>query len=283
MITVLPIKEKDITACSLLLDKNFQANNFFSEEYLHWLYFRNPLGKVIGFNAWSGKKLVAHYATIPIGVLRNEIRENSLLSINSVTDSKFRKQGLFSLLAKKTYSKGSKAGYTSVIAVANKASTPSFQNSLGFDLICPLEVSIGLGSLNINTDLLKELSVFRRDWSAQDILWRKQNPNKQVVIVQKGSIFSISSKINKLFNSYTETPFIHNVKENTLSDKVNSFKFRVFVGKMPQRVKNLNFYIKLPDILKPAPFNLVFKSLGDQQPPPNVEDVFFNFFDFDVL
>ena len=100
MITLHPITENDIRGCSALLAENFNSHKFFSEGYLNWLYFQNPLGKVLGYNAWNDREIVAHYATIPIRTLRNGKTEKSLLSVNSVTDSNYRKQGLFNELAK---------------------------------------------------------------------------------------------------------------------------------------------------------------------------------------
>ena len=283
MITLHPITENDIRGCSALLAENFNSHKFFSEGYLNWLYFQNPLGKVLGYNAWSDRDLIAHYATIPITTLRNGKTEKSLLSVNSVTDSNYRKQGLFNELAKNTYDRATKDGYSSVIAVANKASTPSFLNTLGFDLICPLDISIGFGNLNINSRKLKRLSVFRRDWSSQEIVWRKNNPNKQVFICKRDMMSSISSGINKLFASYAETPFFDKLHDNTFADRLDLLKLRVFVGKIPNYSKNFNLYVKLPHSLKPAPFNMIYKSLGNLQKPPDEENVFFNFFDFDVL
>ena len=283
MITTHPITENDIPDCSDLLGKNFDSHNFFSEEYLSWLYFQNPLGKVLGYNAWNDRNIVAHYATIPIRILRNGITEKSLLSLNSVTDSNFRKQGLFHELAKKTYDRAIKDGYSSVIGVANKASTSNFLNTLGFDLICPLEVSIGFGNLNFNSRKLKRLSIFRRDWSSKEIIWRKNNPNKEVFIFKRDTMSSISSRINKLFVSYAETPFFDKLHDNTFADRLDFLKLRVFVGKIPNYSRNFNLYLKLPHSLKPAPFNMIYKSLGNLQKPPDEENVFFNFFDFDVL
>ena len=283
MITLHPITENDVRKCSALLAENFNSHEFFSEAYLNWLYFQNPLGKVLGCNAWNDKDIVAHYATVPIRILRNGKTEKSLLSVNSVTDTNYRKKGLFSELAKNTYERARKDGYSSVIAVANKASTPSFLKTLGFDLICPLDISIGFGNLNINSRKLKRLSVFRRDWSSQEIVWRKNNPNKQVFISKREMMSSISSRINKLFVTYAETPFFDKLHDNTFEDRLDLLKIKVFVGKIPNYSKNFNLYVKLPHYMKPAPFNMIYKSLGNLHKPPDEENVFFNFFDFDVL
>lgn len=283
MIRIRPIKEKDIPACSTLLGKNFRSDSLFSEEYLSWLYFQNPQGKVLGYNAWKEEKLVAHYASIPIKMLRNGVREKSLLSLNSVTDLKFRRQGLFVTLAKETYKQALKIGYSSVIGVSNKQATSTRLKELNFHLVCPLQIAVGFGNLNIDGKKLERASVFRRHWSKTEIMWRRNNPNKNVLIEQKGSMYSISSSINKMFVSYAETPFLSGLKKIPLLDSSDYLKLRVFVGTIPDVAKRVNLYLKLPDILKPSPFNLIYKSLNDSQKPPYSEDVFFNFFDFDVL
>ena len=38
----------------------------FSLEYMRWQYADNPVGTIVGFNAYMGDVLAAHYVTMPI-------------------------------------------------------------------------------------------------------------------------------------------------------------------------------------------------------------------------
>lgn len=38
----------------------------FNLEYMRWQYADNPVGPIVGFNAYMGVELAAHYVTMPI-------------------------------------------------------------------------------------------------------------------------------------------------------------------------------------------------------------------------
>ena len=79
-------------------------SNTMTKTYLNWLYFQNPLGPVVGFDAIHEGEVVAHYACIPTKV-DNYV---GLLSLNNATHPSFRSQGLHPKLAQMTYELASK-------------------------------------------------------------------------------------------------------------------------------------------------------------------------------
>ena len=69
-----------------------------NRRYLEWLYFSNPLGKVVGFDAMDGEILAAHYACIPTRV----DGKIGLLALNTATHPLYRSRGIY----KKIISRG---------------------------------------------------------------------------------------------------------------------------------------------------------------------------------
>ena len=62
-----------------------------NRRYLEWLYFSNPLGDVVGFDAMDGDLLVAHYACIPTRI----DEKIGLLALNTATHPSYRSRGIY--------------------------------------------------------------------------------------------------------------------------------------------------------------------------------------------
>ena len=50
---------------SALFGTCFPGAGKFTPDYLAWLYLANPDGKAVGFDAWDGERLAAHYVCAP--------------------------------------------------------------------------------------------------------------------------------------------------------------------------------------------------------------------------
>src|SRR4051812_41540991 len=72
-------------------------------QYLQWQYVDNPIGRVIGFNAFDGSRLVAHYAVIPVSVDYEGQRHLACWSLNTASHPEYQGRGLFTRLAEQTY------------------------------------------------------------------------------------------------------------------------------------------------------------------------------------
>ncbi|MDO8321999.1 MAG: hypothetical protein Q7T23_03565, partial [Phenylobacterium sp.] len=57
------VTAEQLAAYSALLGKVFGDAPKFTREALAWRYRDNPDGQVVGFDAWDGERLVAHYVT----------------------------------------------------------------------------------------------------------------------------------------------------------------------------------------------------------------------------
>jgi hypothetical protein len=218
-----------------------------SVEYLDWLYFQNPSGSVLGFDAVLDEKIVAHYACIPTQI--SGIPSLALLSLNSATLPDFQGRGLFRVLAEKTYSAAEKQGYAAVIGVANAKSVRSFIRHLGFSY---------LGDLDLRLGSLDRPKLGSRIYNVDDLHWRCNSPKTQFSwkMQEDGSV-KISARVSKLVKLNAIIPGLNSSKR--LWQK---YKFGLTLdwrrGRKP--------ILYLPKRFKPSPLTLIFKSLDGTQP-----------------
>src|ERR1700754_5049888 len=108
-----------LQAYAHLLSAVFTDTSKFTFDFLRWQYADNPVGKVVGYDAYLGDELAAHYVTIPVLYTLDGQEKKGLLSLNTATDPKPQGKGLFTQLASKTYELAAEMGYEFVIGVAN--------------------------------------------------------------------------------------------------------------------------------------------------------------------
>ena len=102
----------------------------FNFDYMKWQYADNPVGAIVGFNAYMGDELAAHYVTLPIYMNIDGKKTLGLLSLNTATHPEHRGKRLFTILAERTYQYAAENGYMFVIGVAN-ANTPNCNHVYG--------------------------------------------------------------------------------------------------------------------------------------------------------
>lgn len=240
-LTIKPIRHSAIAEYSELLSKSFQGFQP-TIAYLNWLYFENPRGSVLGYDAYDGETLVAHYACIPIKV--NTFRQNSLLSLNTATRPDYQGRGLFGVLANKTFESASST-FANVIGVANARSVSGFVKHLGFSALGNLDLRMGRLSRQIDGC---------RVFSDDDLDWRSKCPERPLSVESLGSGVSlVTTKPYKLGPHLKAIVF----KEGVLAKDSHRTKIGVTLdwrmGTKP--------VLKLPTRLKPSPLVLIFKPL----------------------
>lgn len=253
---------------SKLLSTVFPGTPKYTFDFLKWQYLDNPLGKVVGFDAYYENKLVAHYVTIPVEYKKEDIVFKGLLSLNTATDPEFQGKGLFTSLANKTYSLGAEKGYQFVIGVANQNSTPGFIKKLGFTLIAPLDAYI---YLSVNKSSKNTTSLFKSNLDNKSVLWRIKNPSN-TYFFSDNKIYSKTD--NKLIQATLSTEKLGMSKNNTPF----CFKMSIGLNNAPRTL----FKFKIPDKLKPSPLNLIFKELIPLDLKMNSSTIFFELIDFDA-
>lgn len=258
---------------SKFLSLVFSKELKFTTEFLKWQYCENPFGTAIGYDAYFKDKLIAHYVTIPVQYYISGVLTKGLLSLNTAVHPSHQGKGLFTKLANKTYEEAIKQGYDFVIGVANQNSTPGFINKLGFQLISPLDVKIGIGKVLNKPIIAFKLSPVR---SEEFLKWRLKNPSK-TYLSRNHTIF-IEVKKNLVHAQLTCIP----IEDNFLI-KLPTVKpiFKLIIGKGIS-LKKAGIFFNLPTFLKPSPLNLIFKDLTGGSHKIQEKDVFFELIDFDV-
>lgn len=264
-----------VNAYARLLAEVFHNPKKFTPEYIYWLYCKNPKGHPVGFDAWAGQRLVAHYVCIPISVALGGEYIEALLSLNTATAPDYRGQGLFAQLAELTYQEGQKRGFRLVVGVANAQSTPGFLKKLGFTLIAPLEALVGIGKQRF-LDVTQ--TFFHIHWEQDTLLWRLQNPVNPVTSTTSNGVsaFFARTQIPELFVwCQMKLPWFPSGDAQRLP------LLRLFIGLTPEK-KSLSWSAAIPRALRPSPLNLILRPLSSAIRLPAKDSVFFSFLDFDA-
>ena len=271
-----------------LLHRTFpDATERYSPAYLHWLYYENPDGPIIGFDAWVGDLAVAHYVCVPLRAQIQSVQPRRvLLSLNTATHPDYQGKGLFLKLATQTFALAAEQKYEAVVGVANANSTHGFVNRLGFQLVCPLDARIGVGSIRIDPVAARNAAQdFIRTWSQEAIAWRLANPYRGARLANQdnGIASFVAPSTNLAFMAWTERPANPDwslVPRRRWTD----MRPRVFVGLIPPAAVRTNLYRDIPGWLRPVPLNLIYKPLTSNVPPSiAASKVFFDFLDFDAF
>lgn len=255
----------------------------FNLPYLQWLYNANPMGSPVGFDAWDGPKLAAHYVTIPMqGQIAGE-PARVLLSLNTATHPSYQGQGLFTRLAERTYEAAAEAGYQAVIGVANANSTPGFVRKLGFQLVEPLAAKVGAGPLRL--DMAESLAAqFRTDWTAEAIGWRCANPNNAVAARKRSDRWQFyAHAFGSALPAYAELApqAVGSWEPPAVSGLLSPL--RLYIGLTPASCRGVNrAYVDVPGRLRPSPLNFIYKPLLSATHRLERGDVSFSFLDFDA-
>lgn len=241
----------------------------FSFEFLKWQYADNPTGAIVGYNAYWGEELAAHYVTMPIYMNVNGQKTLGLLSLNTATHPDHRGKRLFTILAEKTYQYAAENGYKFVIGVANANSTHGFIKHLGFKLIGPLVFKVGVGqNLFQRTDY-----TFTRYWDKEIMDWRLKNPSMEYFKNGEMIVSPIKPGFKKL---------VYHDKDGLASlNKLHGRPFNLYIGYGADLGKGI--YCGVPKFIERSPFNLIFKDLTDGTLPEVTKDnILFELIDFDV-
>jgi GNAT superfamily N-acetyltransferase len=286
MIEFFPVRH-DRAACAeyvSLFEKCFPTAKKYSPDYLDWLYRCNPDGQVVGYDARDGDRLAAHYACIPARARIGSQEVKVLLSLNTATHPDYQGKGLFTQLAERTYAAGAALGYDCVYGVANANSTPGFIRKLKFQLVGPLQAMAGVGSLGIAFTELNALQ-FRRSWSPQALKWRCASPVNPVVVRKRldHTTFLAPALLGGTCMAAAEIGGEVSVSTASVDMKCGfASPLRLFIGLIPPAAQRRALYVDIPQMFRPSPLNLIYRSLSGRVESIDLDTVFFNFLDFDA-
>ena len=242
-------------------------------DYLRWLYADNPRGAVVGFDAFAGSDLAAHYATIPVAGLVDGVPAKGLLSLNTATHPSHQGKGLFTRLAEETYAHAAANGYDFVVGVANANSTPGFTRKLGFQLVTPLDVLVGAGSCAASTERVG----FSMAWDEPALRWRMKRPRAKYFATKEGAVLAHTQKAGILaYMTHAPASVAGELPRPPLIAPL-----RMWIGIDPKLTKR-GVLAPLPDKLKPSPLNLIFRDLTGRGRQLSRDTTRFTLLDFDA-
>lgn len=187
-----------------------------------WAYINNPSGTAIVSLAIVGKKVVGHYAAIPLPLENATQKMSGYLSMTTMVSSSFRRHKLFQVLAERVFDKINLVNIPSIIfGFPNNNSVPGFKKRLDWTIseeykiveltketqqqcseLLENKISNNSFSLNLNEPKLKQ--------------WRLNKPNQE---------WSISNGIGlKLFDGGSDLMYLESslsIKNLVVEDKVN--------------------------------------------------------------
>ncbi|OON60748.1 GNAT family N-acetyltransferase [Massilia sp. KIM] len=256
----------------------FPGVHKFTPAYLDWLYLANPDGKAVGYDAWDGERLAAHYVCVPARVWVEGRESLVLLSLNTATHPDYQGKGLFTKLAAMTYEAGAAAGFAGVYGVANANSTPGFIRKLGFQLVRPLEARVGLGGLRHRAPPAPHTLSFGRSWNAEALAWRCANPHNPVWRRPGGRFYAAAAGLR--LPAYAELP--DDPAPAGVEAGPGLSPLRLFIGLAPDAASRYWNYASIPMSLRPSPLNLIWRAFGEGPSRLDAARIQFSFLDFDA-
>ena len=221
-----------------------------TSDYVKWLYFDNPDGNVIGYNAYDGENLAAHYAVVP----RNFMFENSktVLSLNTATSPEYRGMSLFGKLATRTYELAKLKSNGSVLGVANQNSINGFLKRLQFS---------HHGQVGLRVVLTKQLqSLSEIKITEEQLAWRLRNPAVKYFSLKLGdrkfAVFSYKRSI----------PICLGLVSHDLS-YLSPLKRSIQVVLLPvYSMKSTNLRgVEIPNKFLPSPWHVIQRQLCETE------------------
>ncbi len=261
-----------------LLAAAFPGVRYLDARYLAWAYRGGPDGSALGFNAYEEGRLAAHYVTQPLRARVAGVEERGLLSFHTATHPDFRGRGLFTELARATFEEAARRGYGHVVGVANAASSPGFVRRLGFQLVSPLDVRLGLGLRSEPRG--GEEPAYERIWSGPAVRWRLACPARSYRAVRRGPAAVVYAPAGRL-GIWAE---LGRLPEALVAPELAPLRgrpIRLWMGLEPGGVRWLGS-LGVPARLRPSPLNLIFLDLAGRRRTLDPARVRFSAIDFDA-
>lgn len=273
-VEIIDTSEEALVEITRFLKEVFPKNEKFTLDFVRWQYAENPLGTMVGFNAWSDGRIVSHFAGLPISMnLYGQVRKG-LLCINVSTNERFRGKKLFTILGEKTIEHAANNGFDFMIAVPNANSSHAFLKYFGFSLISPLSVKVGFGK-NIFTN--DNFNCYKA-WDDSQWKWRLKNPANKYSYNKHGFV---STPISFFAKTLCKCKLANDILGNTVLSNIGFRPLNLYVGLGADTSKGL--YFDIPSFIKRPPFNLVFRDFTGEIPMIKKEDVFLQLIDLDTV
>jgi hypothetical protein len=297
----------DLRRSAQLLGETFALPRF-DERYLRWLYRENPNGAALEENADDGNRRIGHVAGIPQVYHRQGSELPVVVPVNVAIAPAARGKGLMSTLNRNCFrAAAERLNVVAFVSVPNASSTPGYTGRLQFRLVRPLPVVLcvpryvggwTVPSIEVTRaclssrdfdDLVASLDFspgpdWSQRWSPELLRWRLAAPGAHYRLHVTDELIGVSCK-TRAFG----VPFAVILK---LFPRVGARRGRtgaIVTAACRAHRAPVAVYagfnaraglagIPVPHRLKPAPLNLIFRSLDSSV--VRQEDFRFETFEF---
>lgn len=280
---VIDTREEVEKVCALFRDTIPEGASW-RQDYIRWLYFDNPVGPIIGANAWDGPNLAAHYVVLPIRATMKGAPVQAALSLNTATHPNYQRRGLFVRLAEATYEMARVKGLHHIIGVANANSTPGFLTKLKFQDVGPLDAVMSLGMPTVGPSPDPSTISWRRAWQERDMAWRLRNPamvyrsqklGEHIAVLAPTGILGIQAVL-----VIEDDPARARIIREGLNTLL-SIAPRLWIG-LSRRIRPAAASLEVPERFRKSPLNLIFRPLQNADITLDKATVEFEAIDFDA-
>jgi hypothetical protein len=185
--------------------------------------------------------------------------ERALLIQHVATEAGFEGRGLFKALVERALAEGSDQGFGHAIGLANAKSRFALVERLGFQLLGPLDVRIGIGARPATRQ--RSRVSWERIWEARSLAWRLARPDRPYrAAVRNGRARILcASGYPGILADLGALPA--DALPRGLPPPRGSAPLRVWIGLDPDLDWSGRAYAALPPALRPAPLHFIFRDL----------------------
>lgn len=296
--------DDDLEAARSVLFEVYGLKQFRDTRYLDWFYRKNPVGPAIVINYFVDGECIAHMAGIPQRYACGDKVMPFVFPINIAVSEKARGQGMMTKMCQATFDAALEwFGDGAVVGMPNAASTHGFVRKLDCRLVQPLPVHVmtpvwpgsrHVESIAVDENFLAGYDLERlagdldhaastegwsRVWDYALLHWRLSCPGVRYAVHANQDLFAVTTTTVEKGVPFTVVlktlPRGHrrNVIANSLVAAACQFH-RTPVAIHAGFSHAARFVgPTLPERFKPAPLNLIFRSLR----PGYVDDASFRY------
>jgi GNAT superfamily N-acetyltransferase len=262
-----------------LLRLGFPQASHLTAAYLDWAYLQNPSGRALGCNAYAGAEPVAHLAMQPFEAEIEGRRQRGVMAHNLVTHPAHRGRGLFTRIAEQSLRAATESGFDFAMAIVNQNSTPGFVRKLGYQLVCPLDARLGIGTAPDGEGCEPQ---YRRLWSRETLAWRLGPPHRPYRVRPSDGCRTVFADTGSFGIQVQLGRFPAELLPGDLPALGGGNPVRLWIGLDPGRRGSRSAYVNLPLRLRPSPLNFVFLDLTGQGRTLDPNRIAFRAVDFDA-